>query len=92
MDQHYYDDATELENYLKRNEVYCDVYPDYYFYEPSLNSEGTVVMIASITGDWKHEHARADYLMREIGYELISKKVTEEDGSDWYSADHYYRV
>lgn len=41
-------------------------------------------------GDWKHDHNYADYIMSEFGYYLIGKKITEEDGSDCYSALHYY--
>ena len=44
-------------------------------------------------GDWKHDHLRADYLMEErTGFPKVNQKVTEEDGSDCYSATHYYIV
>lgn len=50
-----------------------------------------------IWGDWKHDHLRADYLIKEyfkkLGYEVsVNEEVTEEDGSDTYSATHYYSV
>lgn len=41
-------------------------------------------------GDWKHDHLRADNLIQEIGGRLIRTSVVEEDGSDCYSAVHYY--
>lgn len=41
-------------------------------------------------GDWKHEHLWARDLMSYLGYVEIGSKVTEEDGSDCYSADHYF--
>ena len=41
-------------------------------------------------GDWKHEHLRLDWLMREIGATPFGEKVTEENGSDCYSATHYF--
>lgn len=41
-------------------------------------------------GDWKHDHARLDYLMANIGYMKTNEEVTDEDGSDCYSATHYY--
>ena len=41
-------------------------------------------------GDWKHEHAYADYVMRQHGFCKVDEKVTEEDGSDCYSSIHYY--
>lgn len=43
-------------------------------------------------GDWKHDHARLDLLMKENFSNLrsIHTATTEEDGSDCYSAIHYY--
>jgi hypothetical protein len=46
-------------------------------------------------GDWKHEHLRLDWLVQEFFEKkgLVVRKevyVTEEDGSDCYSADRYY--
>jgi hypothetical protein len=43
-------------------------------------------------GDWKHEHLRLDWLMKENFSDLrsINTQTTEEDGSDCYSAIHYY--
>ena len=42
-------------------------------------------------GDWKHSHARTDYLISLFGFALLYENVTEEDGSDTYSAYHYYK-
>lgn len=48
-------------------------------------------------GDWKHEHNYADYLIEEflnninVKYDTW-KDITEEDGSDCYSAIHYYKI
>lgn len=43
-------------------------------------------------GDWKHDHLRVDWLMEEkFAPADYWKSVTEEDGSDCYSACHYYR-
>lgn len=43
-------------------------------------------------GDWKHDHARMDWLMTENFPNLrsIHTATTEEDGSDCYSAIHHY--
>lgn len=41
-------------------------------------------------GDWKHDHLRCDWLMKGLGYELVESTVTEEDGSDTYSALREY--
>lgn len=85
MEQHYYEDASEIEKYLSKG-VDCEVYPDY------DNEDGSVVMVVVITGDWKHAHAFADYTMEKLGYTLKRKSVTESDGSDWYTAEHYYNT
>jgi len=41
-------------------------------------------------GDWKHDHARVDYILGECGFTKMTEHVTEEDGSDCYSSIHYY--
>lgn len=42
-------------------------------------------------GDWKHSHGRLDYLVNnELKPISIDSVVTEEDGSDTYSAKHTY--
>ena len=42
-------------------------------------------------GDWKHDHLRLDFLMEEnFDLKKIETIATEEDGSDCYSAIHYY--
>ena len=44
-------------------------------------------------GDWKHEHARAKYIIESNGIgKLVKSETTEEDGSDTYSAIHYFIV
>lgn len=43
-------------------------------------------------GDWKHEHAYADYVMRKHGFEKTDETLTEDDGSDCYSSIHYYKA
>jgi len=48
-------------------------------------------------GDWKHSHLRANYLvstyLNSKGIRFInSEQETENDGSDTYSAIHYYRL
>lgn len=42
-------------------------------------------------GDWKHEHLRAKYLIESNNLGIFVKsETTEEDGSDCYSATHYF--
>ena len=50
-----------------------------------------VVAVEICWGDWKHEHARLDWLMRESLHPVsVVTETTEEDGSDCYSAIHRY--
>lgn len=76
--------VCEIENYLRESRVWCEV----------CGYRGLPVVVVSIHwGDWKHEHLRCDWLMEEkFGASRIKVEVTEENGSDCYSADHYYLV
>ena len=57
-------------------------------YDDIADVNYTVVGIS--WGDWKHEHQRCKHLMYDLGYICEGSIVTEEDGSDCYSADHYF--
>lgn len=71
----------QLGYFLNDNDCYNDgVY---------TNSEG-VTSVEISWGDWKHEHLWCDNLMGYIGYQKNDELVTEEDGSDCYSATHYF--
>ena len=70
----------ELYQYLRTKNCY------YELYEPE---DGLVISVE--WGDWKHDHRYLEYLMGELDYILVDKKITNEDGSDCYSADHYYK-
>lgn len=54
--------------------------------------ERKMIGVEVIWGDWKHEHGRLDWLIGENFSNLrsIHTTTTEEDGSDCYSAIHYY--
>lgn len=69
-----------LYKYLRDNGVYAEVW-----------NEGDDVKVDISWGDWKHEHGWARNLMEYINYLQINVDVTEEDGSDTYSAVHTYR-
>lgn len=56
-----------------------DVYPD-----------GEVTVLIE-WGDWKHEHGYLRYLMQQNGFRETDENVTEEDGSDCYSAIHTFK-
>jgi hypothetical protein len=66
-------------DYLGNNGLHCDVY-----------TEDDEIVVSITWGDWKHDHGWADNLMSYIGYLCVDEQVTEENGSDTYSADHYY--
>ena len=56
-------------------------------------SDLPVVCVEIHWGDWKHDHACCDWLVEDkLGGTRIDVRVTEEDGSDTYSAIHYYFV
>ena len=64
---------------LEENGVYADVY-----------TWGGFIAVEINWGDWKHEHWRAKWLMEEAGYTQIKEVETEENGTDCYSAIHYF--
>ena len=57
----------------------------------SENNDGTIEITIE-WGDWKHDHAYCDMLMKEKGYELIGEYEIDEDGSDCYSSNHHYKL
>lgn len=56
------------------------------------NEQTRMIAIEVIWGDWKHEHARLNWLVKENFPDLrsVHEVTTEDDGSDCYSAIHYY--
>lgn len=70
---------TSLELMLQANNLYHDSY-DY----------DAFVAIMIEWGDWKHEHLAMDYIMDQLGFDLYDTILTEEDGSDCYSAERRY--
>lgn len=75
-----YKGDEQLHKYLYDNDVYAEVY---------TNSAGEVEVDIE-WGDWKHEHGWCVTLMGYLGYVQDDEQVTEEDGSDCYSARHYF--
>lgn len=75
--------SEEIYKMLRDNGIYADV---------EQFNELPVVVVSIHWGDWKHEHARAKWLISENikGVNYFNSVVTEEDGSDCYSADHRY--
>lgn len=73
--------TTEIQNYLQEHKIYAEV--------AETNQNEIVVSIE--WGDWKHDHLYCVELMKEKGYEHLYERVTENDGSDTYSAEHYFK-
>lgn len=78
--------ASIVIQYLTEKEAdFFEVYPT------ELN--GFPCLIVEVNwGDWKHSHGYLDYLMKEKHFLKIREDVTEEDGSDCYSANHIYLI
>lgn len=70
-----------IHSFLNENGVWADVYSQ---------MEGNITIVNIEWGDWRHQHLWARDLMSYLGYVEIGSKVTEEDGSDTYSAEHYF--
>lgn len=79
-----YEIAEKAEKLLRDDDIFVDVYPFYL--------DIPVISVEIRWGDWKHSHLRAKYLLEKQGYTLIQTIVTEEDGSDCYSAIHHFLV
>ena len=79
--------ANDLSEHFADLNVYYDIWWD---------DDGLLVEIN--WGDWKHDHLWCDYevehFLNSRGYEVLSHntEVTDEDGSDTYSAIHSYKV
>lgn len=69
-----------ISKYLSDNRCYAEVVSEY----------TSFVKVSISWGDWKHDHLWCTNLMGFIGYKEIDEEVTEDNGSDCYSADHTY--
>jgi hypothetical protein len=72
---------SRVQELMTANKLYGEVWTD-----------GDAVCVEISWGDWKHEHLRLEYLVSSNIAELIKSEsqVTEEDGSDCYSAIHRF--
>lgn len=70
----------QIENALRQNGLYAD----------DIELDGLIVKISIEWGDWKHEHLNCKRTMILLGLTYMSTEVTDEDGSDCYSATHYF--
>ncbi len=74
------DIENDIQRIFKENRIWHD-------WDVSLDGS---VWVSVDWGDWKHDHLYLDHVMRENGYILMAKEVTDEDGSDAYSAVHTF--
>ena len=75
--------ADELYSFMSDNKLHADVYTGHDDY----------IAVEINWGDWKHEHLRCKWLASEFfkvkgRRVVIQTEVTEEDGTDCYSAIH----
>ena len=84
--------ANDFVEYLRKNEIFAEL-DDYSIAENQRTNDVYGVIDYSISwGDWKHDHIYSEDLAKEFFKEdlSISEDVTEEDGSDTYSATHEF--
>ena len=78
---------------MERNDIEKDIQRIFKenerWYEWDVCLDGTVE-ISVEWGDWKHDHLYLNHVMKENGYIPRGEEVTEEDGSDAYSAVHIF--
>lgn len=67
---------------LNNANIFADIY----------NAGDDYIEIEVSWGDWKHDHLALDYYMAEAGFVHTATTITEEDGSDTYSAVHTYEI
>ena len=78
------DEQYRIEKYLSDNGFYFeDICEDRILDIP-------LYRISISWGDWKHDHGWLGYLMGYLGYEEFNEILTEENGSDCYSSDHFF--
>ena len=71
--------------YLRKNGIFGDVYVDV------DNDCGVRICVEISCGDWKHDHWKVDYLMKEkFNPNFAFEDIIDQNGSDTYSAIHRY--
>ena len=75
--------VNQINEKLANEQIFANVYP----------TQLKNVVCVNIDGDWKHDHAYAKYLIEQMFPNcVIRTTIVNEDGSDWYEADHYVIV
>ena len=90
-----HDLCAAIETELREKNVWADVYADF---SPLADKDPDTVKVDISWGDWKHDHLRADWVVKEflnsknITFLPMGEYTTEEDGSDCYSAIHSFVI
>lgn len=67
---------------MKENKLYGDI---------TVHNDNAIEI--EISGDWKHEHLKLRWLIFDnFNVKDYKQIVTEEDGSDYYTAIHYFKL
>ena len=74
-----YETERKVSELMRNNNVWAEVY----------TSHG-MIAVEITWGDWKHDHQLAKWIMAQNGFKQLFEETTEEDGSDTYSAIHYF--
>lgn len=82
--------AEKVYDFLRDNDIWVDIYD----YEPDYGK-----FSLEINGDWKHEHLRADWLIKEklkevdgFRIESLGEYSLEDSNDDSYRGVHQYRI
>lgn len=69
----------------------CTTLEQFNMHYPMWREDDTTIAVEVTWGDWRHDHLQLDWFMRDnFDLTLVDVKITEEDGSDTYSAIRYY--
>ena len=75
--------AKQIQDKLVGQNIYANVY----------DTQFRNVVCVNIDGDWKHEHGYAKCIIEKMFPNCsIRTTIINQDGSDWYEADHYVIV
>ena len=75
------DFCKEVMKIMRQNRLYFEAWSE----------AKNIVAVEVIWGDWKHDHARLNWLVtKSLNVKKIGEKLTDEDGSDTYSSIHKF--
>ena len=72
--------VEEVRKKFAEENMYCEIY----------EHENGCISIEIEWGDWKHDHIYLVNVMKENGYIRISNVITEENGTDAYTAEYLF--